>query len=163
MIHTANTDSFAASYYSTTANSMAVVGGVLVGLDVEGAFALDGADDGGVDFDAWIETDWSAFAEELADALVQTDTLKRIRAGYVYGSLPADGLWLEVKNGSGIVASVPLDTLDAGASGRPTQGRFVPPQGMTAVAWKFRLGSSGPGSWRVVSARLSIEILSRRI
>lgn len=158
--YTANLDTFGLSRADLVFNSLAEVDGVLVGLDGTGAFALDAAQDDGADFASFIETGWLNFAGTV-DPNIPTDTEKRLRAVYLTG-LAGASLALTTKSGYGDEDAADnmesLSTTEAGAA--PV--RVVPPQGMTAQWWRFRLDSAGGTAWRVSSWRVVWELLSRR-
>ena len=69
--YTANLDTFAMSRHTLAFNSLALVDGVLVGLDETGAFALDGTTDG-ESFTGTLETGWTDFAEFNQNPNVKT-------------------------------------------------------------------------------------------
>ena len=157
--YTANLDTFAMSRHTLAFNSLALVEGVLVGLDDTGAFALDGTTDDGAAITGHVETGWTNFGEFNENPNVSTDTQKRITGMFIQatGSDSMDvEFWAAEKIDSN---TVDLSGLVDAQGDEPIPYRVVPPQGMQAVAWKFIF--SGLGRWKMASIRIVFDVLKR--
>jgi hypothetical protein len=157
--YTANLDTFAMSRHNLAFNGLAMVDGVLVGLDDTGAFALDGTTDDGAAITGQLETGWTNFAEFNQNPNVSTDTQKRITGLFIQatGSDSMDvEFWAAEKTDSD---TVDLSGLVDAQGDEPIPYRVVPPQGMQAVAWKFLF--SGIGRWKMAAIRIVFDVLKR--
>lgn len=157
--YTANLDTFAMSRHTLAFNAMALVDGVLVGIDDTGAFALDGTTDDGAMIRGSLETGWTNFGEFNENPNVKTDTEKRITGMFILAT-GSDSMDVEFRAAEKVdTDTVDLSGLVDAEADEPIPYRVVPPQGMQAVAWKFIF--SGIGRWKMASIRIVFDALKR--
>jgi hypothetical protein len=159
--HTSNLDTFGISTHDLDFNALAVVDGIPIFFDGQGAYVLDGLDDEGAPFEAWFDPGWTDGAGLVPDN-VPTDFAKRVRGLYVNGE-GSENLTVQFHTAEDS-AEEDLEFINReGSLDAPAPVRAVPPQGLRSVFWRFRIGSFGRGLWRISTLRAVFDNLSRRV
>lgn len=161
MSYSCNLDTFALSTDTLAFQSMAVVDGVPVYFDEQGAYVLDADDDDGASFEAWIDPGWTDGAG-LVPPGVPTEFQKQLDAVYLTG-MASEALNVSLRGQE----DEALETAEffgrAGSLDAPAVARIVPPKGLRSVLWRFRIGGEARGAWRLAGLRVVFKNLTRRV
>jgi hypothetical protein len=157
--YTASLDTFGMTRHSMEFNSLAMVDGVLVGLDGQGAFALDGDDDDGQPIAGWLETGWTDFSEFNQDSGIDTAREKRLLAFNLTGQCSYNVIVGVRTAEADDYADVPMAAFSQDTE-HPVPSRGAAPRGMRSRYWQFRLHGNGP--WEAMDWSVEFDVLSRR-